>query len=413
MKKILIVLTSLLVGLMPLVVNAADTVDITSSGTYHQNEARAMLKLVNEWRADTENNWYYNEKNEKVYPGSLPALKYDYNLEKYAMQRAYEASILWGHSRPNGTSYATIFNKNQYPGRGENLVAGAFTNLTQDAFKAWQETNVLYSGQGHRRNMLGVSVNFDSVGIACVEVDNEYKYFCAQEFGKSGSSTPSSFYNKTSAVNGKKEMTVTVSSSNIKEIEMNASSTEISVKAGETVNIPKITGYIKASFKVSGTIKPSWKIESGSENISINGQKVTGKKAGNATIKATVKGKTVTINVKVTGVAQNTESKKTENKTSNTKTTTTNKTNTTQVDKKETEEENTERTLTKEEMDTITKLVNELEDNKYQKINGTSTVIINKQVPKTKMSSVITLFITSIGISIISFLEYKELIKKN
>jgi hypothetical protein len=63
--------------------------------TYNQAEAREMLTLINNYRAANGSN-----------ADSQRALVYDYNLEKAAMQRAAEISVLQdAYTRPDGKSY--------------------------------------------------------------------------------------------------------------------------------------------------------------------------------------------------------------------------------------------------------------------------------------------------------------------
>lgn len=66
---------------------------------FNQSEARSMLPMINNFRAG--NWWIWKEDGTKYYGKNLPALKYDYNLEKIAMERAAELAIRPDHLRPD------------------------------------------------------------------------------------------------------------------------------------------------------------------------------------------------------------------------------------------------------------------------------------------------------------------------
>ena len=137
--------------------------------TYVYDDATTVADLTNAFRADKP--WYYNKEEEKVQLENLPALAYDYRLEKIAMIRAAEIVTKFSHERPNGgTSSAevTALGMNAW---GENIAYGqtSATAVVED----WKETNEHYEGQGHRRNMLGGSYGaFTSIGVGHVRSGN-------------------------------------------------------------------------------------------------------------------------------------------------------------------------------------------------------------------------------------------------
>ena len=116
-KCIYIVIITLIFGNF-INVNASSNI-VYVEGTYQQKNARNMLSLINNWRKDTTNNWYYDQKNEKVYPGELKPLTYDYGLEAIAMQRAAEIALSFSHTRPNGERGVSMIDPHKW--RGENL----------------------------------------------------------------------------------------------------------------------------------------------------------------------------------------------------------------------------------------------------------------------------------------------------
>lgn len=184
---------------------AAENVDI--SVEYHQEMARPIADMINKYRASGDA-WYWNYNDtEKIQCGYLPALEYDYELEKVAMQRAAELAVLYSHTRPNGgrcfSAHASL--GYFYYAAGENIAAGYLT--AESAHRGWMEEAEKYSGQGHRRNIL--DANFGAVGIACVY--SEGYYYWVEEFADTcKDSTP------TTAWTGKSSATVVLSPENIR-----------------------------------------------------------------------------------------------------------------------------------------------------------------------------------------------------
>ena len=148
-------------------------------GTYSQDEARSMLEYINEFRKGSEA-WYWSEDNsQKVKCKNLEDLIYDYELEKVAMLRAKEIAESFSHTRPNGESCFTAYKECGYDWVmrvGENIAAGQ--SSAYSVYMDWREDGSKYSGQGHRRNMLGK--DYKAIGIGCYVV-NGRKYW-VQEF---------------------------------------------------------------------------------------------------------------------------------------------------------------------------------------------------------------------------------------
>ncbi|MCQ2443764.1 MAG: CAP domain-containing protein, partial [Oscillospiraceae bacterium] len=110
-----------------------ETVIVTAK--YGQTEARKMLQMINDFRTGNDA-WCRNMDNEIVPITGLEPLVYDYTLEQYAMQRAMEIAIYWGHQRPDGTMCESISVSRQL--HGENIAGGQTS--AEKAFVAWQET---------------------------------------------------------------------------------------------------------------------------------------------------------------------------------------------------------------------------------------------------------------------------------
>lgn len=174
-KKIIVLMISVFMmvgGFLPKGIQEVKAVDYETSTLtfsdfrFHQSDARSMLNMINKFRAGSDA-WQYDQNGKRVQIKNLKPLKYDYELEKIAMQRAAEIVLLFNHLRPNNTYVFDMLKSKGFNGGGENIAKGTATKMTTKfTFEDFQETNKPYSEQGHRRNMLG---DFDTVGIACVE----------------------------------------------------------------------------------------------------------------------------------------------------------------------------------------------------------------------------------------------------
>lgn len=186
---------------------AAETMEIEV--TYCQSMARDVLTYINAFRANTEGvgspngAWVWNQSNSQKIDltGKRAPLKYDYGLEKAAMQRAAEIAVKFGHTRPNGTIYATAFNGIlSCNNTAENIASGA-KDAGSVVNSAWKEGNDLYAGQQHRRSMLSATYAYTCVGVACVKYNGNY-YWVA-EYSSKGSG-----YGETEALNGISKVTI-------------------------------------------------------------------------------------------------------------------------------------------------------------------------------------------------------------
>ncbi len=119
---------------------------------------RKILDLVNAARADA----------------GLNPLSWNYNLNDAAALRAYEASVEWSHTRPDGTDCFTASPLLH----GENLAAGYTTIET--TFEGWMNS------AGHRSNILNASFKSMSVALYIspnpAATDAEVSHYWAQLF---------------------------------------------------------------------------------------------------------------------------------------------------------------------------------------------------------------------------------------
>ena len=152
--------------------SGSSTGNVQLSGASYKNVSDAY-SILNNFRTNRANQWYWNSDNKtKTTTYGLKSLSRDPVLENVAKTRAKEQWTMYyergvaTHTRPNGTQWYTVYPANILY-KGENLAWGHTTSKAAitDPTWGWAETNMKYSGQGHRRNML--NSNYTRVGIAC------------------------------------------------------------------------------------------------------------------------------------------------------------------------------------------------------------------------------------------------------
>ena len=112
----------------------AATATFTYEYTCGQTEARSMLSMINKWRKSDDAVYKGQDGSTVSLVGQLGDLTYDYNLERIAMQRAYEIAMRFAHTRPDGSACTSI-TYNGASSSGENIAAGQET--AEKAFKSW------------------------------------------------------------------------------------------------------------------------------------------------------------------------------------------------------------------------------------------------------------------------------------
>lgn len=285
-------------GCITTVYAAPDDITVYLDVTYGQTEAREMLDMINDFRTGNDA-WCWNEDDtERLKFDNLKELDYDYDLEQIAMQRAAELVVYYAHTRPDGSDSLSAI-----PGWGssvwgyaENIAIG-YTSA-EEVFTAWQETNKSYTGQGHRRNMLGENYNRVGIGHA---VYNGVECW-VQEFTNSRTSLP--------AVTEPNDQTTTVqidvSTNNIKSLTLK-SIEGLTMQLDGSVDLPMVEGTMRLygtwSSMPSATVEvmPDWTVADSSIAAIENG-KLVAKSAGSTTISASVAGQTVTTSVTVTKI---------------------------------------------------------------------------------------------------------------
>lgn len=127
------------------------------SGNYSYSNAFEVLTIVNQRRREA----------------GAPDLVMNSSLLETAMQRAMESSVLFSHTRPDGSSCMDL-NTLMF---GENIAYGSST--PENVMIAWMNS------EGHKQNIL--NPNYTTIGIGCVVVDGIY--YWAQCFGSGKNET--------------------------------------------------------------------------------------------------------------------------------------------------------------------------------------------------------------------------------
>lgn len=131
----------------------------------------AMMSAVMAFSAFAAPNAEENEiirlTNEYRQANGLNALAVDDRMEEAATTRALEASVLWSHTRPDGTQWYTANEDLLY---GENLAS--YYTKPENVVNAW------INSDAHRENLLK---DFDTICVKKVIV-NGVPYY-AEEFG--------------------------------------------------------------------------------------------------------------------------------------------------------------------------------------------------------------------------------------
>lgn len=126
---------------------ASEQTQTNISDDYRQ----AVLELVNVERAKH----------------NLSPLRMSNDLLDGAAIRAKELTVLFSHTRPDGSDFDTVISgKNRY--MGENIAAGY--GSPKAVVAGWMDS------PGHRANIL--NPNFEELGVGYIHVDNDPNIYC-------------------------------------------------------------------------------------------------------------------------------------------------------------------------------------------------------------------------------------------
>ncbi len=123
---------------------------------------REVFDLVNQRRAEN----------------GVEPLIYDATYYPCAKTRATEITVLWSHTRPDGTKFSTVFEEYGLI----NTCASVGENLAKNFKTADSIMNTLMNSSSHRENIL--RPEYDAIAIAIIpdNAENPTRYFMAQEF---------------------------------------------------------------------------------------------------------------------------------------------------------------------------------------------------------------------------------------
>ena len=103
----------------------------------------------------------------------LEPLKAEFLLSDAAATRAWEASQVYSHTRPDGSSYHTALEGISYKTAGENLQAGAASPV--EAMREWMNSPT------HRENIL--FADYNALGVGYIYIPNsQYHHYWVQIF---------------------------------------------------------------------------------------------------------------------------------------------------------------------------------------------------------------------------------------
>ena len=254
--------------------------------TFHQTEARSMLEYVNDFRTGDEA--YYDDGGGGVVSlvGQLQPLEYSYSLEEIAMQRAAEIAVQFkgDHSRPNGQPWSSLMSSDGKYSNGENIAASTAPSV-YSFYMSLREDDAGYSGQGHRRNMLG---NYGYMGVGYTEYCG--LGFLVQEFGYNtgvGEERP--------AVDETVVTVIEVASGNVYSYDdVTAEPEMLEIVPGGSEDFPSVSAklFVVADFFLNtdspvATLTPAWTVED-SGIAEIRDGKIVAIAEGETALKATV-----------------------------------------------------------------------------------------------------------------------------
>ena len=250
---------------------------VTIHAVYHQDEARSMFDMVNDFRTGDEA-WAWNSSNTEKQYYNVSSLTYDYYLEYLAMTRAKEIISYYDpitHCTPDGRFNTRLME----PGVNENMCYGFDT--AEEAFEYWKADNSSYSGQMQRRDML--DRNSMAVGLACIEYNGK-KYWIQEFDNKIVTQTP------ITDMDTEEEHTVYVDRETVSlylkfNDDIYNDSPEVRLYKGESIELPSAEAYFYTNSESSifaGTVN---NVRSSNENVAVViGDQIIAKNPGTASI---------------------------------------------------------------------------------------------------------------------------------
>ncbi len=284
---ILVLVMMLNIPLDTVELKAADVQIVSFEVTYGQSDARKMADMVNEYRAANGN-----------YEDSRVALRYDYDLEKVAMQRAVEIAVKFDndkHTRPDGASYQQTLAEYGFDITPRNILYGENILFgTENSMKLDKAFDKLVEEEQTRKIILGY---YTSIGIGHIVMEDKTDFW-VQVYADEGRN-----YTYVAPMDGTGMATIKVASNLVESIKVDYTSGSQTVSVGSTVDVPKYTPVVKflnSELKKEVTLAPL-NFESNDGHVSATGGKMTGLSAGTGTLTTEFFDKTYSYSVTVTG----------------------------------------------------------------------------------------------------------------
>ncbi len=253
---------------------AAETEILELNVEYDYEAAEKLLEIMNSYRQSGDA-WVLDSKGNRVELGTLPTMVLDETLTDAAMQRASELVVSFSHTRPDGSMCFTVNNAVM----GENI--GIYYATPEAMYKAFAEENENFDGQGHRRNML--SSGFAYVGIGAVRYNGRWYWSMDFSYREPEAETvPERRTGDTPA-----RIQVNPESEEVQKY-LSPSVSYLKIKEGESAELPVVTLLLgRARIRELDNVR--WTSDDPTV-AAISGNRVTGVKAGETTLRFEAEG---------------------------------------------------------------------------------------------------------------------------
>ena len=280
-------------------VNAESTVFGTMSVVYDQVEARHLLDLINAYRSEN----------------GLPELYYSYDLEKAAMQRAAEETLMNSGKigmRPNGKGESSILSeyniKNQescYSGEAVSKGASYLSEEVNYMIPLFLRADITCVGVGHAvipdefesNDKLQTYPSWYYGGKYAGRTFYEGWHYWVIEVGSAVAGT------ETEALRGRKDVRIEINP-DLFETTLLLNEESLMIEKGIQQNLPEVIMRISTaadhyhSTDTELSIDTEWTV-SDPEIVTLDHDNLFGNKVGRTTLAASVAGQTLSIDVKV------------------------------------------------------------------------------------------------------------------
>ncbi len=189
---------------------------------YMQTSARDLATALNYYRWSS---------------AQLSTITYDYTIEKYAMQRAAEIVMSFSLTRPDGSSWDTVFDKTQYGNSVQQNILYAYDGSLSNAQQALSK--VLADNTQRSRSLRTSTKSFGVAHVNYNGIDYWVMLFSDWPAKNTAQTTPVD-WNQTATVKVRGDLYSTFS--------FTSSSSTVKVKVNQSVNVPSINGKVRVTL---------------------------------------------------------------------------------------------------------------------------------------------------------------------